>query len=216
LSAKLIDITGQRFGKLTVLELDKSKSGCGGSRWKCQCDCGAIKIIESARLRSGHGTQCQACANEQNRIRNTTHGDSYSRLHRCWTGMIWRCNSTSKRNYNFYLARGIKVCEEWHDYLKFKEWALQNGFKENLEIDRINCDGNYEPSNCRWVTELEQQRNRRDIKPISWRGETHALSEWSDILKIGYATLYMRLHKWKWPLDKAFTVDPRSYHPKKP
>jgi hypothetical protein len=120
--------------------------------------------------------------------------------------MVRRCEAPAQKDYHRYGGRGIKVCEEWHNYLKFKEWALQNGFEENLEIDRIDSNGNYEPNNCRWSTEKEQQRNRRNNISLTCNGETHILIEWSEILGIKLDTLYKRLYISNWSVEKALTT----------
>ena len=115
-----------------------------------------------------------------------------------------RCYDPKSKPFHDYGGRGISVCEEWrHDFAAFREWAIENGYEEGLSIDRIDVNGNYCPENCRWITLEEQQRNKRNVKPITWNGETHLLPEWADILGIKYGTLWKRLHDGK-PLDDVF------------
>jgi hypothetical protein len=211
LGTPVINLVGQKFGKLTVLERAPSRPNVRGAFWKCKCDCNLIIVTAAGDLKRGHTTQCRLCAIEQRRVKNTTHGDSQTRLYDCWKAMKRRCEDEKQDGYKFYGARGIKVCEDWHDYFKFRNWALQNGFEEDLEIDRIDSYGNYEPSNCKWSTELEQQRNRRNNVSIMWNGETHILIEWSEMLGIKLDTLHKRLYKYNWSVDRAFTTPVRSY-----
>lgn len=133
-----------------------------------------------------------------------SHGDTGTRLHRIWQNMKARCYRKSAREYENYGGRGITVCEEWRsNYEKFKEWAINNGYADNLTIDRINVNGNYEPTNCRWITNKEQQNNRRDNACYEFNGETKTLAQWSEELGICYKTLQKRIRKWG--VEKAFT-----------
>lgn len=116
-----------------------------------------------------------------------------------------RCYDPKSKRFPDYGGRGISVCEEWrHDFASFRDWALANGFREGLSIDRIDVNGNYCPENCRWITMAEQQKNKRNVPKISWNGETHTLPEWADILGIKYGTLWKRLHDGM-TIDEAFT-----------
>ena len=127
-----------------------------------------------------------------------------SRLYNSWKHMKERCNNPSCRDYRHWGGRGITVCEAWNsDFLAFKEWALANGYEEGLTIDRVNNDGNYEPSNCRWATKKEQSNNKRDLHYITYKGETKTLSEWSVITGVAVTTLYMRLTAYGWSIEKS-------------
>ena len=120
------------------------------------------------------------------------------------TGMISRCTKTYNTSYHNYGGRGIKVCEEWmHDRETFYRWAIKNGYKEGLQLDRINTNGDYEPSNCRWVTSKQNNNNRRDNIPYTMNGETHTLSEWCDIYNVPFDRVRQRVRTLGWDLEKA-------------
>lgn len=126
--------------------------------------------------------------------------------------MIDRCFNKNNPQYSIYGGRGITVCEEWrNDYIAFREWALSNGYDENLSIDRINNDGNYCPENCRWATAKEQANNTRKTRLITYCGETHSVSEWARILDIKQSTLSMRINKYGWDIEKALGKEVRNY-----
>lgn len=168
---KRIDLTGQKFGMLTVVEkCGKDKSG-KNVLWLCECECGGITKVSTSHLRCGHAQSCGckkrenlAVGGEQFRFRDI-HGLSRTRVYRIWSGMKSRCSNPKVNKYPLYGGRGIEVCDEWmRDVCAFYEWAVSNGYADNLTIDRIDCDGNYEPGNCRWVSVAEQNRNRRCCK----------------------------------------------------
>lgn len=132
--------------------------------------------------------------------------NSYSKLYKVFVSMIDRCTRPRVRNYNNYGGRGIKVCDEWMgNYKSFCDWALKNGYKENLEIDRIDCNGDYCPENCRWVTHKENNNNRRNNTLLTYKDETHTLSEWAEILGIKVPTLSYRVQK-GWDDEKILTT----------
>ena len=163
-----IDLTGNRYGLLTVLDYKETRNG--HTYWKCRCDCGKIHIAESYNLRSGHTQSCGCRVAAIVSETQTRHGGRFTRLYRIWRNMRYRCNNPRTTNFERYGGRGISVCKEWDNtedgFENFRDWALSHGYAENLTIDRINNDGNYEPSNCRWVTRKEQTRNRSITKTI--------------------------------------------------
>ena len=176
-----IDLTGNRYGLLTVLDYKETRNG--HTYWKCRCDCGKIHIAESYNLRSGHTQSCGCRVATIVSETQTRHGGRFTRLYRIWRNMRYRCNNPRTTNFERYGGRGISVCKEWDNtedgFENFRDWALSHGYAENLTIDRINNDGNYEPENCKWSTELEQGGNKRNNINISLNGETHNAAEWS-------------------------------------
>ena len=181
---RLKDMSGLRFGRLVVIE-QAGNAKHGGALWKCRCDCGSEKIVRGADLRNGHTQSCGCIHTEGLVARNEKHGGSGSRLHTIWSGMKQRCSDPQAINYPNYGGRGITVCDEWAESFEaFRNWALANGYRDDLTIDRKENDGPYSPENCRWATREEQDGNRRKLYRITHNGETHTVREWSEILGI--------------------------------
>lgn len=193
---------GMRFNRLTVIEPLPKRGHY--AMWRCRCDCGNIKDVYECNLLGNKSKSCGCLMKEV----NTRHGNCDSRLYRIWAGMLDRCNPNNTRSKN-HGDRGIKVCAEWHDYKAFEEWAVANGYDENAKhgkctIDRIDNNGNYEPSNCRWVNNKTQCRNKRNNRLLTYKGETHCVAEWAEILGINPYTIYTRLHK-GWSTEMALS-----------
>lgn len=139
---------------------------------------------------------------------NYKHGMRYSRLYNIWRSMKQRCTNPKTVNYHNYGGRGIKVCEEWSSrFMSFRDWAMENGYSDTLSIDRINSNGNYEPSNCRWVSYKAQNNNRRSNKFLELDGQKHTIAEWADITGIKLATIWARLNS-GWSVKDALTIKP--------
>lgn len=190
MGAKL-DLRGQKFGRWTVLE-EAGRTEHGGVLWKCQCECGTVRDVSSNSLRMGRSVSC-GC---YNREVITTHGNAKSEIHRVWGNLKDRCLNPKSQMWSRYGGRGITVCDEWkNDYVAFEEWALANGYEKGLSLDRIDNDGNYEPSNCRWATAKEQCRNRSNNRILTIDGESHCLSEWAEIVGINPMTINTRLRR---------------------
>lgn len=188
------DVTGQRFGRLTAINFVKSNSN-HDSYWLFKCDCGTMKVIRLGHCKPGDIQSCGCKNREINKLRHINSesvvGRKRNRLWQTWRDMRARCRSNSR--HSDYAIRGIKVCEEWQKYLPFKKWALENGYDPTLTIDRINNDGNYEPSNCRWATHKQQNRNKRNNCNLTFNGKTMCIADWADYLGLSYSCLYGRI-----------------------
>lgn len=202
--SKFIDLTGQRFGRLTVLKFDRQDS-FRQYMWICKCDCGNVTSVRGYSLRSGNTQSCGCIQKETNIKLRQTHGQAHTRLYNIWQSMKQRCSLPSTSCYKYYGGRGIKVCEEWQKFEPFYHWAISNGYADNLTIDRINVNGNYEPSNCRWITIKEQASNTRRNHHITFNGETKTVKEWADKLGINHSTLLERLKRWD-SVEEALTI----------
>jgi hypothetical protein len=151
-----VDLMGKRFGKLLVVARHEKKTKHNNVRWVCRCDCGKTTIAASGNLRNGHYVSC-GCVRRP-------HGGFGTALHNVWCGMKKRCLNPNNHGFADYGGRGIKVCEEWMEFVPFRNWATANGYKRGLQIDRRNNNGHYEPGNCRFVTVTANNQNRRTTR----------------------------------------------------
>ncbi|MZK54155.1 hypothetical protein [Clostridium beijerinckii] len=192
--AKAKDLRGKVFGRLVAIEIvgrNKSRSVI----WKCKCECGNECEVVSDRLLQGETKSCGCITKELNKTRRITHGLSHTKLYYVWKAMLARCNNKKHPWYSRYGGRGIKVCSEWEDVKAFYDWAINNGYKDGLEIDRVDNDGNYEPNNCKWKTRKEQTQNTSRNKKVTINGETKTLSEWAEVTGLNQNTLQYRYYR---------------------
>ena len=181
---KRIDITGQKFGRLTVIEYSHTDKH-GQSYWKCKCDCGNIKVIRGTFFKRGVTQSCGCLRKEISTEVHTTHGMRGHPLYDTWVSMIQRCYNPKRKCYKNYGGRGIKICDGWkNDPHAFCNWAEENGWEKGLTLDRIDNDGNYEPENCRWIINKEQQSNKRNNVFLTVNGKTQTTAQWADELGI--------------------------------
>jgi hypothetical protein len=203
-----IDMVGKRFGRLVVIgradDIDP-----GRPRWLCRCDCGNERVVRGISLRKGDTKSCGCIQKERMKLlseSHITHGKSKTRLYRIWFNIKCRCYKSSFPDYARYGGRGIKVCDEWKDnFQAFYDWSTSNGYLENLTIDRIDNDGDYSPQNCRWVNTEVQNNNTRRNYYITLNGETLTLSQWAKKCGINRNTLYSRITKYGWSVERALT-----------
>lgn len=209
---KVNNIIGEKFNKLTVIDRGPTNSKRGEAMWICQCECGVTVQVSTNDLKSGHNKSC-GCLRQA--FMNRRKGLSRSRIYSIWRGMKRRCCDENNKDYNGYGARGIKVCDEWkNNFMSFYNWAMENGYRDNLTIDRIDNDGDYKPSNCRWVTNTEQCANRRTNRYITYNGETKTISQWAKDKNLNFCTLWHRLNN-GWSIEKALTLPVNFYNKNK-
>lgn len=196
-----IDLTGKRFGKLTVIGKADVPRG-NGVFWKCLCDCNNFKYVSTGQLMSGHVRSC-GCLVMETRTKNKKYG---TRIRNIRLGMLNRCYNEKNQDYYKYGGRGIYVCEEWRDkkfgLINFYNWSIKNGYADDLSIDRIDNDGPYAPWNCRWANKSEQANNRRNNRFLVYMGEKHTIVEWANIIGVNRTTIYKRLKK-NLPINKV-------------
>lgn len=211
-------VAGQKFGRLTVIKEAYTKTKiqkvfrkrnnfyttekCNLEYYLCKCDCGKEKVVFKGSLTKGLIKSCGCLAKERiiyfnKNIREYNKPFRNTKLYRIWSGIKSRCyNKKDTIKYATYGGRGIKVCDEWKkDFMAFYNWAVNNGYKDGLSIDRIDVNGNYEPNNCRWTTIKEQERNKRKTIYLVRNGEKDSLANWADRLNISYNLLYSRSKK---------------------
>lgn len=188
--------TNEIYGRLRVLQFIERKNN--KSYWKCKCQCGNEIILPITYLTSGDTKSCGCLRKET--TKKLSKSNSFVKNHRLytiWIDMRRRCYNKNRNNYIFYGAKGIKVCKEWNkDFKNFQDWAINNGYQDNLTIDRINVDGNYEPDNCRWVTTFEQNNNMRSNHKIEYENKIYnSMSSFCREKDLNYSKFKQRIKR---------------------
>ena len=215
---KSVDLAGQRFTRLLVLEQAPRKNG--RVQWKCRCDCGKITCVDTRDLLRGTTKSCGCYNRDRIAKLQAVHGQAHSRLYSVWKDIRRRCNNNKHKDYCRYGALGVHVCEEWNkSFIPFYEWSMSHGYDPNAEygkctIDRMDPNGDYSPENCRWVTLREQANNRRNTLYLTYNGVTDTMSNWAKNVGAKYGVTYLclfdRIHDRGWSIEKALTTPPRS------
>lgn len=199
------DLTGLKIDDLTVIEFShKEKKGKNYKYyWKCRCKCGKEIIRRSDNITDKRGYKSCGCYRYKKSSEffntnnpNKKHGLSKTRIYKIYSKIKERCYYEKYPEFYLYGGRGIKMCSEWkEDFINFYNWAIDNGYNDDLSIDRIDYNGDYEPNNCRWSDKYTQANNKRNNIIITFKGETHTLSQWAKILNLPYSTLANRYRR---------------------
>ena len=195
---------GKKYGRLTVIGAVNVKTTQTTQwYWKMKCDCGNITVVKPREAISGKIVSC-GCYRKNRGCLTKTHGMSRTRLHNIWCGINNRCNPNHK-NTEGYGKRGITICDEWAEFENFREWAITNGYRDGLTIERIDVNGNYCPENCKWIELEKQARNRRTTKWVVYNGREMSLAEASEIAGLPYKAVHYRIKKLGWSVEKALS-----------
>ena len=204
------DYIGKKYYRMTVVGFEHRGAHW---YWKCVCECGNEKVVLPEKLLNGHTKSCGCMKVERmksyTKIYRTTHGDTGKRLYYILSGMKARCNNPNNKDYKSYGARGIKVCDEWNnDYTSFKQWALSNGYQDDLTIERIDVNGNYCPENCKWIPHGEQPMNTRANFHVMYHGKDYVFAQLCKEKGIKYYPTYNRINVHGWSVEDAVDYKP--------
>lgn len=207
----LMDLSTMRFGRLQPLALEHIRTTPSGSRkrfWRCRCDCGTDVVVWAGNLRTGKANSCGCLRRELVAAKNRSHGMSQTPEYKTWGGIKKRCFNSSYKSYADYGGRGITMCDRWLN--SFENFLEDMGTKPSPDhsIERIDNDGHYEPSNCRWATRRDQAHNNRRNVHLTVDGITKPLSEWCREYAISHSSVLERLAK-GWDTKRAVTHPPR-------
>lgn len=194
---------GEKFGRWTIIS-ESLKKLRGNKYWVCECDCGVVREVIQPSLKSGRSKSCGCLQREKAKAQFTKHNLYNHRIYNIWRAMNNRCNNEKHDNFHNYGDRGIRVCDEWKDVQVFYNWALNNGYENDLTIERINNDGNYEPDNCTWATMKQQQNHRRNTVLVEFNGEIKPFTLLCDEHNIKTQVVRARLRS-GWKFEDALT-----------
>lgn len=204
---------GKEFNHLTVIgyKLHYDKNGEKSWRWIVRCDCGQERLMSPWSVQSGKNVSCGCVRKSIGKIINAKHNACHTRLYAIWSHMIQRCEMNTEASkktidYKRYCGRGIKVCDEWHDYETFAKWAADNGYEDELSIERIDNDGNYCPENCKWIKQPLQARNRGTTLWVEYHGRRMSLAEACEIACVPYKRAFSRIKYMNWPVEDALSI----------
>ncbi|GAA0265129.1 hypothetical protein GCM10008922_25250 [Faecalicatena contorta] len=199
---------GSKFNRLLVVS-EYPKDKYSHKRFLCQCDCGNEVVVLKGQLTSGKTGSCGCYQRDRAREAQLKHGMANTKIYYVWKDIIQRCSNANSKSYSNYGHRGISVCDDWlgtNGFEKFYQWALDNGYREGLEIDRIKNNGNYEPSNCRWATKIQQANNKRNNIVIKHNEKEMTVSQWARELGIDDKKIRQRIQKLGWDNEKSIMV----------
>lgn len=197
----VINITNQKFGRLTVIKRYGSSEKRKEATWLCKCDCGNIIHVTSYHLRHGHTRSCGCLLREVTIKRNIVHNLRYTSAYSSWRNMRHRCLNKDHKHYSYYGGRGITVCKRWEKYENF--YADMGERPAGMTLDRIDNSKGYCPSNCRWVSRREQSNNMRNNHRLEYKGENLTIAEWSRKIGISYGALWHRLKRRGWSIERV-------------
>lgn len=188
------NLEGKQFGNFTVIK--RANNHGHHTWWLCRCSCGEYKECPAAGLKCGQYNSCGCMKRLHHQKASIKHNMTKTRLYHIWCLMKQRCYNPKTINFKDYGGRGITVCDDWkNNFENFKDWALSNGYQDNLTIDRVDVFGNYSPNNCRWADNDIQQNNKRTSRFLTYKGEIHTISQWAKIKNIKICTIFARLRR---------------------
>lgn len=201
------EFLNKRFGRLKVTDFKEAGELDRMATVIAVCDCGVVGKYQATKLKTGHTRSCGCIQREVVGSMMRTHGmANKNSIYSVWKNMRRRCNAKNSKSYYRYGGRGIRICKTWNSFTSFYDWAIKNGYKKELHLDRINNDGNYSYKNCRFVTPRENVLNSTVTRYIIYNGERRSLTDWAKIVGITTGSLHLRIDKYKWPIEKALTV----------
>lgn len=200
------DLTGKQFGFLTAVEYVQAKKP---PKWLCRCICGKEIVVITDNLTRGHTKSCGCKKGKMITNSKMRHGQADSKAYNAWRHIKGRCLNPKDKRYEYYGGRGIKVCDRWLETFENFYFDMGDPPTPQHSIDRINVDGDYEPSNCRWATVKEQMNNTRQTPKYTYQNESHTLKEWAEIKNITYSTLQQRIKKMGWTIEKSIETPKR-------